>query len=204
MWKRKMASWILPRNEKKMPTKLLMKRRKSFMLMKSIFNREWYKDGTNFAWLVELLSFRHRYLEIHPLVASGLLVRSVLTPVSSFSLVVTTHLFPPQLVWLLGNLARATYVGSSDYMWPYSYDQCTEENRHSQEVNACSNVGHYGMEPRVGRGAPEIDVLEAMQGDNSKLPNTHIRRPYVSLSLQVSIRLDDWNHLGPQWAFVLI
>ena len=76
-------------------------------------------------------------------------------------------------------------MGSSDYMWPFSYDQCTEENRQSQEVNACSRVGHYGMEPGVGRGAPEIDVLEAMQGDHSKLPNTHIRRPYVSASLQV-------------------
>lgn len=95
--------------------------------------------------------------------------------------------FITRAVWLLGNLARATYVGSSDYMWPFSYDQCTEENRHSQEVNACSRVGHYGMQPGVGRGAPEIDVLEAMQGDHSKLPNTRIRRPYVSASLQVSL-----------------
>lgn len=89
------------------------------------------------------------------------------------------------LVWLLGNLARATYVGSSDYMWPFSYNQCTEENRLSQEIDACSRVGHYGMDPGRGRGAPEIDVLEAMQGDRSRLPNTHIRRPYVSASLQV-------------------
>lgn len=90
------------------------------------------------------------------------------------------------IVWLLGNLARATYVGSSNYMWPFSYNKCDEDTRHSQEVGACSRVGHYGMKPGRGRGAPEIDVLEAMQGDNQKLPNTHIRRPYVSMSLQVA------------------
>lgn len=90
------------------------------------------------------------------------------------------------IVWLLGNLARATYVGSSDYMWPFSYNVCDENTRHSQEVDACSKVGHYGMEPGRGRGAPEIDVLEAMQGDHMKLPNTHIRRPYVSMSLQIA------------------
>lgn len=76
-------------------------------------------------------------------------------------------------------------MGSSDYMWPFSFNKCDELGRASQEVNACSRVGHYGMKPGRGRGAPEIDVLEAMQGDNSKLPNTHIRRPYVSQSLQV-------------------
>ena len=42
------------------------------------------------------------------------------------------------------------------------------------------------MTPGVGRGAPEIDILEAMGGDPGKLPNTPIQRPYVSSSLQVS------------------
>lgn len=89
-------------------------------------------------------------------------------------------------VWLLGNLARATYVGSSDYVWPFSYDICDEENRQSQEVSACSRVGHYGMEIGRGRGAPEIDVIESMQGDRKeKLPHTNVRRPYQSSSLQV-------------------
>lgn len=86
---------------------------------------------------------------------------------------------------MLGNLARATYVGSSDYMWPYSYNQCDENKRGAQEINACSKVGHYGMEPGYGRGAPEIDVIEAMQGEVEKLPNTNITRPYQSCSLQV-------------------
>ena len=89
-------------------------------------------------------------------------------------------------VWLLGNLARATYVGSSDYMWPYSFRKCDPKNRKSQEISGCDKVSHYGMEPYVGRGAPEIDILETMQGDQSeKLPNTNVKRPYLSASYQV-------------------
>lgn len=91
------------------------------------------------------------------------------------------------VVWMLGNLARATYVGSSDFMWPYSYNTCNPEKRMSQEINACSKVNHYGMAPGIGRGAPEIDVIEAMQGTKEKLPSTNIRRPYQSCSLQVRI-----------------
>eukprot|EP00978_Attheya_sp_CCMP212_P004772 scaffold10482_cov56-Attheya_sp.AAC.2 len=89
-------------------------------------------------------------------------------------------------LWMLGNLARATYVGSSDFMWPYSYNQCNEETRMSQEINACSKVNHYGMDDGVGRGSPEIDILEGMGGEAGKLPNTHIERPYFSASLQIA------------------
>ena len=89
-------------------------------------------------------------------------------------------------VWMLGNLARATYVGSSDYMWPFSYSKCDDKTRNSQEINGCTNVQHYGMKAETGRGAPEIDVLEAMPGEPGKLPNTHIERPYFSTSLQVA------------------
>ena len=91
------------------------------------------------------------------------------------------------LVWLLGNLARATYVGSSDYVWPWSYNECNSRERESQEINACAKVAHYGLEPGRGRGAPEIDLIEAMQGDmTEKLPSTNISRPYQSLSLQIA------------------
>lgn len=89
-------------------------------------------------------------------------------------------------VWMLGNLARATYVGSSDFMWPYSFNQCDEKKRKSQEISTCQKISHYGMEPGLGRGAPEIDLIEAMQGTNEKLPNTNITRPYQSCSLQVA------------------
>lgn len=87
---------------------------------------------------------------------------------------------------MLGNLARASYVGSSDFVWPYSYNKCDSRNRKSQEINACSVVNHYGLESFTGRGSPEIDVLEAMQGESGKLPNTFIQRPYQSTSLQVA------------------
>ena len=89
-------------------------------------------------------------------------------------------------MWLLGNLARATYVGSSNWVWPFSYDECDPDKMLQQEISACDRVSHYGMQPGVGRGAPEIDILEAMGGDPGVLPNTPIQRPYFSTSLQVS------------------
>ncbi|CAN0327518.1 unnamed protein product, partial [Scytosiphon promiscuus] len=27
-------------------------------------------------------------------------------------------------MWLMGNLARATYTASSDFLWPWSYNEC--------------------------------------------------------------------------------
>jgi len=89
-------------------------------------------------------------------------------------------------LWMLGNLARATYVGSSNFIWPYSYDECDETNRHSQQISACSKVGHYSMKPGLGRGSPEIDILEAMMGSPEKLPSTNVTRPYFSTSLQIA------------------
>jgi hypothetical protein len=87
---------------------------------------------------------------------------------------------------MLGNLARASYVGSSDYMWPFSSNKCDPQNRHSQEINACSKVNHFGLFSEQGRGAPEIDVIESMQGNAEELPSTFITRPYQSCSLQVA------------------
>lgn len=94
------------------------------------------------------------------------------------------------LVWMLGNLARATYVGSSNFVWPFSYNKCDTKTRTSQEITACSRVNHYGLDPYRGRGSPEIDIIEAMQGDPAKLPNTFIRRPYQSCSLQIAPGID--------------
>lgn len=87
---------------------------------------------------------------------------------------------------MLGNLARATYVGSSDYVWPFSYNQCDSKTHKTQLINACDKVNHYGMAPYTGRGSPEIDILESMQGVAGPLPSTHIERPYQSTSLQVA------------------
>lgn len=89
-------------------------------------------------------------------------------------------------LWLLGNLARATYVGSSDWVWPFSYDKCDQSKTKQQEINACRKTSHFGMPHGTGRGAPEIDILEAMGGESGPLPNTPIERPYFSSSLQVA------------------
>jgi hypothetical protein len=91
---------------------------------------------------------------------------------------------------MLGNLARATYVGSSDYVWPFSYNQCTGNVQKTQLINACDKVNHYGLFPYEGRGSPEIDILESMQGEAGPLPSTHIQKPYQSTSLQVAPGLD--------------
>jgi Beta-glucan synthesis-associated protein SKN1/KRE6/Sbg1 len=91
---------------------------------------------------------------------------------------------------MLGNLARATYVGSSDFVWPYSFSHCEGKVQKTQLINACDKAVHYGLIPNEGRGSPEIDILEAMQGEAGPLPSTHIQKPYQSISLQVAPGLD--------------
>jgi hypothetical protein len=86
---------------------------------------------------------------------------------------------------MLGNLARATYVGSTDNVWPWSYDKCSRSLQKQQEISACNVVNHFDLEAKKGRGAPEIDILEAMPG-KEVLSNTPINRPYYSASLQTS------------------
>lgn len=92
-------------------------------------------------------------------------------------------------IWLLGNLARATYVGSSDNMWPWSFDICQKRMQRGQAISACNSVNHYGMKSFQGRGAPEIDILEAMPGSEKltkQVNGNKINKPYFSSSLQVS------------------
>jgi beta-glucan synthesis-associated protein KRE6 len=90
-------------------------------------------------------------------------------------------------MWLLGNLARATYVGSSNNVWPWSYDTCSKDLQREQAISACNEVNHYGLHPLQGRGAPEIDLLEAMSGTGEPLPGTNVtRKPYFSTSFQVA------------------
>eukprot|EP00981_Chlorochromonas_danica_P009808 scaffold2831_cov249-Ochromonas_danica.AAC.9 len=47
------------------------------------------------------------------------------------------------------------------------------------------NVNHYGLHSEQGRGAPEIDIVEAMAGE-MHLMHTPVHRPYFSTSLQVA------------------
>mmetsp|Transcript_12546 Transcript_12546/g.29496 ORF Transcript_12546/g.29496 Transcript_12546/m.29496 type:complete len:536 (-) Transcript_12546:1286-2893(-) len=88
-------------------------------------------------------------------------------------------------IWLMGNLARATYVGSSDWVWPWSYDECDRALQPKQRVTSCSPSPHFEFEPYEGRGAPEIDILEAMAGWDLQKP-TSTYKPYFSSSLQIA------------------
>ena len=92
-------------------------------------------------------------------------------------------------MWLMGNLARATYVASSDWVWPWSYDECARDLQKKQLISACNPYPHYGLANKEGRGAPEVDILEAMPGDAQMVPS-NIWKPYFSTSLQVAPGLD--------------
>ncbi|KDR82685.1 hypothetical protein GALMADRAFT_56942 [Galerina marginata CBS 339.88] len=104
--------------------------------------------------------------------------------------------------WTLGNLGRAGYGATTEGMWPYSYDTCdvgtfpgqlNKDNTPSavatggsgggplsalpgQKLSACTCPGsdHPGPSTNVGRGVPEIDILETqidttrMQGQASQ------------------------------------
>jgi len=63
-------------------------------------------------------------------------------------------------IWFLGNLGRALFTGSTNRMWPWSYNECNEELKSSQRISACDGNPGYGLNKYQGRGAPEIDLLE--------------------------------------------
>jgi len=81
---------------------------------------------------------------------------------------------------MMGNLARATYLDTTDHMWPFSTNVCNNQTRNSQEINACNDNPGYGLQPNRGRGAPEVDFLEVMFMEHV-FPN-----PLLSASLQVA------------------
>lgn len=92
----------------------------------------------------------------------------------------TAGLWPA--IWMLGNLARATYINSTENLWPFSTNVCDERTRYSQLVNSCpgTNDAGYGLgDEHRGRGAPEIDILEVMYMDV-------FEDPLLSASLQVA------------------
>lgn len=75
-------------------------------------------------------------------------------------------------LWTLGNLGRPGYLASTEAVWPYSYESCDAgitANQSSedgisylkgQKLSACVCDGEDHPNPGVGRGAPEIDILE--------------------------------------------
>ena len=93
-------------------------------------------------------------------------------------------------VWMLGNLGRATYEGSTNNLWPWSYDKCDRKKQEGQVISGCNEANHFGLNKRQGRGATEIDVIELMGGDSGgeDLPASSpgIRLPYADMTLQVS------------------
>jgi len=92
--------------------------------------------------------------------------------------------------WLLGNLARHTYVGSSEHIWPWSEVNCTKKSEASQLLSGCHKATHYGMKPGVGRGAPEIDIFEVQPGNVhaglEPFDQMPVGQPFMSTSFQIA------------------
>jgi hypothetical protein len=111
--------------------------------------------------------------------------------------------------WMLGNLARHTYVGSSEHVWPWASTKCTTKSRTAQLISGCANTAHYGMRSRLGRGAPEVDIFEVQPGqtkaNTGPFWNSPVGQPFMSASYQVApgrsdMRPGPGNWPGPgQW-----
>lgn len=94
-------------------------------------------------------------------------------------------------IWTLGNLGRPGYLGTTEGVWPYCYNECDAgitPNQSSsdgisylkgQKLNACTCSGADHPNPGTGRGAPEIDALEGTVSSDLKVG-------VVSQSLQLA------------------
>jgi beta-glucanase (GH16 family) len=100
----------------------------------------------------------------------------------------TSGLWPA--FWLLGNLARHTYVGSANHMWPWASTTCTATSFDAQAISGCDRVEHYGMEAGVGRGSPEMDIFEVQpgsaKGNTGNFLKSPVGQPFMSNSYQVA------------------
>ena len=77
-------------------------------------------------------------------------------------------------LWTLGNLARPGYLATSEGVWPYSYNECDAGITPNQSTAdgtsylpgqrlcscVCSEDSSEHPSPGIGRGAPEIDIIE--------------------------------------------
>jgi len=101
--------------------------------------------------------------------------------------------------WLLGNLARHTYVGSSMHIWPWSSNECNDRTEGGQQINACLHSDHWGMKTGFGRGAPEIDIFEVQPGPIKRnvgpFHYSYVGQPFMSSSYQVAPGRA-WNRPG--------
>ncbi|KAF8754308.1 Beta-glucan synthesis-associated protein (SKN1) [Rhizoctonia solani] len=106
--------------------------------------------------------------------------------------------------WIMGNLGRPGYGGTTDGVWPYTYDSCdigTFPNQTRKDGTPVTNASggtkkydyqlsvlsgqklseHPGPNPSTGRGAPEIDALEAQknkQGDGGRVSQSAQFAPF--------------------------
>ncbi|CAG8961126.1 hypothetical protein HYFRA_00002669 [Hymenoscyphus fraxineus] len=94
-------------------------------------------------------------------------------------------------VWSMGNLGRPGYKATTDGVWPYTYNECdagiTPNQSDSsglsflpgQKLASCTCKGSDHPNPGVGRGAPELDILEGSVDPNNRIG-------VVTQSLQVA------------------
>ncbi|KAK6454175.1 glucan synthase subunit [Scheffersomyces xylosifermentans] len=114
-------------------------------------------------------------------------------------------------LWTMGNLARPGFLASSEGVWPYSYDSCDvgiTPNQSSpdgisylpgQRLNSCTCGKKDHPNPGVGRGAPEIDIIEAEVASDKY--GRFENRGIASQSLQIA-PMDIWYY--PDYDFVEI
>lgn len=110
-------------------------------------------------------------------------------------------------MWAMGNLGRPGYMASTNGMWPYSYNECDAgitKNQSSpdgisqlpgQRLPLCVCDGEDHPSPGTGRGAPEIDAIEARGASSGSDMGT------ASQSWQVG-PMDIWYY--PDYNFVEI
>ncbi|RDW91994.1 hypothetical protein BP5796_01388 [Coleophoma crateriformis] len=84
-------------------------------------------------------------------------------------------------IWTMGNLGRPGYKATTEGVWPYTYNSCdygiTPNQSDSsgisflpgQKLSACSCSNEDHPNPGTGRGAPELDVLEASVDPNNRI-----------------------------------
>ncbi|EQC38386.1 hypothetical protein SDRG_04098 [Saprolegnia diclina VS20] len=87
-------------------------------------------------------------------------------------------------LWMMGNLGRALFAASTNRMWPWTYNECDDRYKSSQRISACNPNPGYGLHPHMGRGSPEIDILEGGGTD-------------ISSSLQIAPGMPDEYRLFP-------
>lgn len=109
-------------------------------------------------------------------------------------------------LWTMGNLGRPGYMGTTEGVWPYTYDSCDAgitPNQSSpdgisylpgQRLNACTCKGEDHPNRGTGRGAPEIDIIEGEVDSN-------IKAGVASQSYQIA-PFDIWYY--PDYNFVEI